>query len=186
MAKLKKSLLVSGVILLALVFSSCQTKPSQNNNNNANNNAADANVTANANAVKVACTFEKPPATSTDNLKKFLIQYFKAINDQDYTTAYNLLSSEGKSKYGSEAAFQKFYNSRIGCIQLNDFSDITDINKCPVMSASLGIQCYKVELAIQPNPDWDGDTGVPTSYQVHSDPHQDVPGTEGEITELAD
>ncbi len=63
------------------------------------------------------------PKTSDE---RTLVSYFKAINDKDYATAWNLLGSKLQSEWGSQQAFADQMAAHISCVRVLDIKPIGD------------------------------------------------------------
>lgn len=61
------------------------------------------------------------PETSDE---RTLVSNFKAINDKDYTTAWNLLGDRLQSEYGSPQAFADTMATHISCVRVLDINPI--------------------------------------------------------------
>ena len=63
------------------------------------------------------------PKTSDE---RTLVSYFKAINDKDYATAWNLLGSKLQSEWGSQQALADMMAEHISCVRVLDIKPIGD------------------------------------------------------------
>ncbi len=76
------------------------------------------------------------PKTSDE---RTLVSYFKAINDKDYATAWNLLGDRLQSEYGSQQAFADTMAQHVSCVR------VLDIN--PIGDNPIGDQEYRLQFA---------------------------------------
>lgn len=133
-----------------------------------------------------ACDFTRPEWASSIRQQQILMGYFEALNAQDYTTAYAYLAPESQAKYGSQAAFASQMGGKFKCVQVTGFTDLPQGGKCPMVSASLGMQCYTVTLeAFTPSGEQTVTPNVSLDYRVVSDPHGDLStAPAGQVEEL--
>jgi hypothetical protein len=73
------------------------------------------------------------PKTSDERL---LVSYFRAINDEDYATAWNLLGDELQSGYGSQQVFADQMAKHVSCVRVLDIKPRSD-------------QTYQLQFAAQ-------------------------------------
>lgn len=123
---------------------------------------------------EVACKLIKPRYDSPQPWHQAVLKYFDAINHQDYEAAFSMLADNARARYASQTGelkqnFIDFFTKNVTCIQVTGLSDVTDQAKCPMMSTSLGIQCYQVELEYYPPAGTANPVKVPTIYTVLSD-----------------
>ena len=184
--RLRAIWLIGGIVLLtvALVSGGCTTTSNSTNQTATPTPTPTATLTPTPTATPTAtpdgaCSFTKSYAT-TDVYGQALLKYFTAINDGDYAIAYAMLSEESKAKYGSEANFVAYMKDNITCFNIVGIDDLADMGQCPMVSASLGMQCFTVTLEGKYNQD-----KVSVDYLVHSDPHMEGDRVENaEITVL--
>lgn len=79
-------------------------------------------------------TGESFDATTSD--ERLLVSYFRAINDGDYATAWNLLGDELKSGFGSEQVFADQMAQHVSCVRVLDIKPRGD-------------QVYQLQFAAQ-------------------------------------
>jgi hypothetical protein len=138
------------------------------------------------------CTLTKPSFGSSDAFHQVLMKYFGFIDDKDYDSAFGMLAEDAVSYYSTTGIstyqnYINFFKENVACIQVTKITSVTDLQKCPMMSASLGIECYQVELEYYPPAGAASPKAVPTIYTVHSDPHQGGdPVENAEITNIQD
>ena len=140
-----------------------------------------------------SCTLTKPSFGSSQVYHQILLKYFDAIDHKNYDIAFAMLADEALARYSSQSGtaqknFSDFFTKNVGCIQVTGISDVTDYQaQCPMMSASLGIQCYQVELEYYPPSGTANPVKVPKIYTVHSDPHAEGDRVEnGQIINIQD
>ncbi len=132
--------------------------------------------TATVSPTDTACKLTKPSYGSSNALHQALLKYFDAIDHKNYDTAFAMLADDALARYSSQSGttkqnFTDFFTNNVGCIQVTGMSDVADQTKCPMVSASLGIQCYQVQLEYYPPAGTANPVAVPTIYTVISDPH---------------
>lgn len=131
---------------------------------------------------KKTCTFTKQEATTDGRFGNLLLKYFHAINNQDYTTAFNLLSTDVQNTFATEKNgkkvdalknFTNVYKDHVKCVRVtsmknagNKFGDL--------VSASMGLQWYQVEFEATYKTPFDAADGkLPAYYKMQCDPHAD-------------
>jgi hypothetical protein len=73
------------------------------------------------------------PETSDE---RTIVSYFKAINDKDYASAWNLLGGKVQAEYGSQQAFADTMGQHVSCVRVLDINPI-------------GAQEYRLQFAAQ-------------------------------------
>jgi hypothetical protein len=136
------------------------------------------------------CT--QPQMTPTGEAQTTLVQYFGAIDTGDTATAYGLLGSQlqagwtaaGPTSDGA-ANFASFMAQHVECARVTSITTASAPGD-PDVSASLGIQWYRVELEArykEPFPAGSGE--FPIYYKVHADPHTGAGRPPNEILDIA-
>ncbi len=173
---------LSALAFLVLIGTGCSFTVGQNAtesirpaNEAADDQAAVATPAATVSA-GTACKLTKPSYGSSHPLHQAVLKYFDAIDHQNYDIAFGMLADDALARYASQSGetkqnFTDFFTKNVACIQVTGISDVADQSKCPMVSASLGIQCYQVELEYYPPASTASPVKVPTIYTVLSDPH---------------
>ncbi len=71
-------------------------------------------------ATESACGSAAESFNPTTSDEQLLVSYFRAINDGDYATAWNLLGEELRSGYGSQRAFADLMAQHVSCVRVLD------------------------------------------------------------------
>lgn len=189
MTKTKTTFLVSTLTVAALLvtLAGCASKTNTENSsirpaNEASEEGSAEETTATATPIitptptSTACTLTKPSFGSSQAFHQVLFKYFDAIDHKNYDTAFAMLADDALARYASQSGttkqnFVDFFTKNVACIQVTEIGDVTDRTKCPMVSASLGIQCYQVELEYYPPASTANPVKVPTIYTIISDPH---------------
>lgn len=121
-----------------------------------------------------ACGSTQPSVTPATPAQKVLVDFFTAVNNKDYATAFGYLDNGMQSSYGGLAGFSSLMSEHVSCVRVLGISTATFDD--PEVSASLGIQWYGVQLAAQyltPFPAGSGQ--FPPFWKVHADPKEGAP-----------
>lgn len=124
-----------------------------------------------------ACGTGAPAFEPVTRAHRVLVAFFGALNDQQYGTAFALLSGELQQNWAPDgtnadalAAFTDFYRQHLRCVTVTliRLADLAD----PNVSASMGIQWYEVQFDedyLSPFPAGSG--RLQPYWKVQSDPH---------------
>ncbi len=144
------------------------------------------------------CNFTQAEFEPTTRGEQLLHNFFYAINNGHYETAFNMLSDDMKASYGKDVEgndvdplenFTQVYSAHVQCVQIVGMEDVSGQAAATgdLVSASLGLVWYRVTFEatyIQP---FDAGSGeLPMFYKTQCDPHadQNQPGW-GEIISIA-
>lgn len=132
------------------------------------------------------CDFESPEASAITNHEQILLYYFANLQNKDFPQAYGYLDEASQAKYGNVAGYQAQMEQKFKCLRAISLTNLPQGGKCPLVSASLGIQCFSVVFeATKPDGTKTTQPGISAEYRVQSDPHGDKStAPAGQITEL--
>lgn len=206
MIKTKTMFLLSGLVVAALLvtLTGCGSKTNTENfsirpANEASEEGSAEETTATATPTSTVtptvtptatpaaqCEFESPEANATTNHEQILLYYFANLQNKDFPQAYGYLDEASQAKYGSVAEYQAQMEQKFKCLRAISLTNLPQGGKCPLVSASLGIQCFSVVFeATKPDGTKTTQPGISAEYRVQSDPHGDKStAPEGQITEL--
>ncbi len=129
------------------------------------------------------CANGQPDARPAGKGQQVIVDYFKAVNNQDYAAAWGYLGEPMRAMYGATspdrdanglANFSSIMRRHVKCVRVTKIvlANSTD----PDISASLGIQCYQVTFdAEYIRPFEAGGGALPPFYKTQADPHEGAP-----------
>ncbi|MFW3112469.1 hypothetical protein MHAE_01730 [Mycobacterium haemophilum DSM 44634] len=131
-------------------------------------------------AADPACANGQPDATPVGKGRHVIVDYFKAVNNQDYVTAWGYLGPTMRAMYGATtpdqdadglSRFSSIMRQQIKCVRVTEIANAFRVD--PDVSASLGIQWYQVTFdAEYITPFGSGANTLPPFYKTHADPHE--------------
>jgi hypothetical protein len=137
--------------------------------------------TAGPTATGSGCGSSAKSLTPSTPAEEVLVSYFNAINARDYATAWSYLDTRVQAQYGSESAFATIMSEHVACVRVLDI-DLTANQDDPdtppdiAVSASLGIQWYKVRFADQyVTPFPAGSGSLPAFWKVEANSDEGAP-----------
>lgn len=125
------------------------------------------------------CRNGQPDASPASNGEQLIAQYFQAINDQDYLTAWGYLSTRLRGLYdapmsdredGGLSHFSATMRQHVKCVRAVTITNVPTAD--PDVSASMGMQWYRVTFDVEYGP---GPGTLPSFYKTHADPHAGGP-----------
>ncbi len=134
-------------------------------------------------AADSGCANGQPDAKPVGNGEKVIVDYFRAVNARDYTTAWGYLGRPMRAMYGAVspdqdtaglADFSSIMSRHIKCVRVTKISN-TDSSD-PDISASMGIQWYQVTFDDEYLTPFEAGAGtLPPFYKTQADPHEGAP-----------
>jgi hypothetical protein len=134
-------------------------------------------------AADPACANGQPDASPAGKGQQVIVDYFKAVNNRDYATAWGYLGRPLRAMYGPTSpdrdanglsSFSSIMRQHVKCVRVTkiDLARSTD----PDVSASLGIQWYQVTFDAEYITPFEAGAGtLPPFYKTHADPHEGAP-----------
>lgn len=129
------------------------------------------------------CANGQPDASPAGKGQQVIVDYFRAVNNQDYAAAWGYLGEPMRAMYGATSPdrdanglsnFSSIMREHVKCVRVTKIvlAKSTD----PDISASLGIQVYQVTFdAEYITPFGAGGGTLPPFYKTHADPHEGAP-----------
>ncbi|OSC36310.1 hypothetical protein B8W66_23080 [Mycobacterium decipiens] len=109
-----------------------------------------------------------------------IVDYFNAVNGQDYATAWGYLGRPMRARYGATSAdrdadglshFSSTMRRDLQCVRVTGIASADRAD--PDVSASLGIQWHQVTFDVRYSmPRNTGAATLPPFYKTHADPHE--------------
>jgi len=140
-------------------------------------------VPAGQGAADPGCDNGQPDASPVGNGEQVIVNYFKAVNRQDYATAWGYLGRPMRAIYGATSpnqdvnglsSFSSIMRRHVRCVRVTQVAVARSTD--PDVSASLGIQWYRVTFdAEYLTPFGAGAGTLPPFYKAHADPHEGAP-----------
>lgn len=131
-------------------------------------------------AADSACSNGQPDARAAGKGQQVLIDYFTAINDKDYLTAWGYLGRQVRASYGATApeqdadglaSFSSTMRQHLKCVRVTAITNAPTSD--PDVSASLGIQWYHVVFDAEYLNHFESGSGtLPPFYKTQADPHE--------------
>jgi hypothetical protein len=134
-------------------------------------------------AADLGCANGQPDAIAMGNGEQVIVDYFRAINDRDYNTAWQYLGQPMRSMYGAPtqnqdadglANFTSIMSRHVACVRVTDI--VVARSSDPDISASMGIQWYRVSFDDEYIIPFEAGAGtLPPFYKAVADPHEGAP-----------
>lgn len=129
------------------------------------------------------CANGQPDAKPVGNGEKVIVDYFRAVNDGNYATAWGYLGRPMRAMYGATAPdqdaagladFSATMSRHIKCVRVTKISNARSSD--PDISASMGIQWYQVTFDDEYITPFEAGAGtLPPFYKAVADPHEGAP-----------
>jgi hypothetical protein len=130
-----------------------------------------------------ACDNGRPDARPAGNGQQVIVDYFKAVNNQDYAAAWGYLGRPMRAVYGATSPdqdatglsnFSSIMRRHVKCVRVTNIALARSTD--PDISASLGIQWYHVTFDAEYITPFEAGAGtLPPFYKAHADPHEGAP-----------
>lgn len=130
-----------------------------------------------------ACDNGQPDASPVGKGQQVIVDYFKAVNNQDYATAWGYLGPPMHAMYGATSpdqdanglsSFSSIMRQHVKCVRVTKIALARSSD--PDISASLGIQVYQVTFDDEYITPFEAGGGtLPPFYKTHADPHEGAP-----------
>ncbi|WP_260861067.1 hypothetical protein [Mycobacterium simulans] len=134
-------------------------------------------------AAAPACANGQSDASPTGKGEQVIVDYFKAVNNQDYATAWGYLGRQMRATYGAISpaqdadglsSFSSTMRRHLKCVRVTTIANANTND--PDVSASLGLQWYRVTFdAEYITPFQPGAAALPPFYKTLADPHEPAP-----------
>lgn len=134
-------------------------------------------------AADPACDNGQPDARPVGKGQQVIVDYFKAVNNQDYATAWGYLGRPMRAIYGATSpdqdanglsSFASITREHVKCVRVTRIANARSTD--PDVSASLGIQWYQVTFDAEYITPFEAGAGtLPPFYKAHADPHEGAP-----------
>ena len=120
------------------------------------------------------CANGQPDAVPQGAGEQVIVDYFHAINDRDYGTAWGYLAPSMHEMYGTLANFVSIMSQHVKCVRVTDIAVARSSD--PDISASMGIQWYRVSFDDEYITPFEVGAGtLPPFYKAVADPHEGAP-----------
>ncbi|VBA53795.1 hypothetical protein LAUMK191_02919 [Mycobacterium attenuatum] len=121
------------------------------------------------------CANGQPDAVAAGKGQQVIVDYFTAINNHDYRTAWGYLGGPVRAMYGAGlTTFSSIMREHVKCVRVTNIAAASSSD--PDISSSLGIQWYWVTFdAEYVTPVEAGAGTLPPFYKTHADPHEGAP-----------
>jgi hypothetical protein len=127
-----------------------------------------------------ACANGQPDASPVGKGQQLIVDYFTAVNNQDYATAWRYLGRPVRAIYGGTSpdqdadglsSFSSIMRQHVRCVRVTAIASAMTTD--PDVSASLGIQWYQVTFDAEYLTPFEAGAGtLPPFHKTHADPHQ--------------
>ncbi|EUA06350.1 hypothetical protein I546_5432 [Mycobacterium kansasii 732] len=121
------------------------------------------------------CANGQPDAAPAGKGQQVIVDYFTAINNHDYRTAWGYLGGPVRAMYGAGlTTFSSIMGEHVKCVRVTNIAVARSSD--PDISASLGIQWYRVTFDAEYLTPFEAGAGtLPPFYKTHADPHEGAP-----------
>lgn len=129
------------------------------------------------------CANGQSDAVPAGKGQQVIVDYFSAINNHDYITAWGYLGDPVRAGYGATApdrdstglaTFSSIMREHVKCVRVTNIANAASSD--PDISASLGIQWYRVTFDAEYLTPFEAGAGtLPPFYKTHADPHEGAP-----------
>ncbi|WP_245913153.1 hypothetical protein [Mycobacterium kansasii] len=121
------------------------------------------------------CANGQPDAVPAGKGQQVIVDYFAAINNHDYRTAWGYLGGPMRAMYSTGlATFSSVMREHVKCVRVTSITVARSTD--PDISASLGIQWYRVTFDAEYLTPFEAGVGtLPPFYKTHADPHEGAP-----------
>lgn len=133
-------------------------------------------------AADSGCANGQPDARPVGKGQQVLVDYFTAVNNKDYLTAWGYLGRQVRAIYGATApeqdadglaGFSSIMRQHVKCVRITGVASAPSSD--PDVSASLGIQWYQVTFDAEYLARFEaGSGGLPPFYKTQADPHEGI------------
>ncbi|WP_239657083.1 hypothetical protein [Mycobacterium riyadhense] len=140
-------------------------------------------VLAGRSAADPGCANGQSDASPTGKGQQVIVDYFKAVNNQDYAKAWGYLGRPMRAAYGAKSpaqdanglsSFSSIMRRHLKCVRVTTVASANATD--PDVSASLGLQWYQVTFdAEHITPFEPGVATLPPFYKTLADPHEPAP-----------
>lgn len=130
-------------------------------------------------AADPSCANGQPDAQPVGKGQQVLVDYFAAVNNKDYLTAWGYLGRQVRAGYGATAPeqdadglarFSSVMRQHVKCVRVTAIANAPRSD--PDVSASLGIQWYRVSFDAEYLARFEAGAGtLPPFYKTQADPH---------------
>jgi hypothetical protein len=134
-------------------------------------------------AADPGCANGQPDASPVGKGQQVIVDYFRAINNQDYATAWGYLDRPIRAIYDATSpdrdatglsSFSSIMRQHVKCVRVTKIASANSTD--PDISASLGIQWYQVTFDDEYITPFEAGAGtLPPFYKTHADPHEGAP-----------
>lgn len=135
-----------------------------------------------------ACANGQPDVSPTRKGEQLIVNYFAAVNNRDYASAWDYLGLPMRALYGATSPdqdstglsnFSALMRQHVTCVRVTTITNVPTTD--PDVSASLGMQWYRVTFDAEYTSLFQTPAGaspLPPFYKTHADPHDGGPPPE--------